>query len=75
VDLTAPSPITLNLYDMAAELVYTATFQGNTGHNTITWNLQNQSGVGVASGLYVFQLVIPNGFPYPTPTGKVAILH
>ena len=75
VDLTVPSPITLSLYDLAGELVYTVTVQGRAGANTIVWNLQNQSGQKVASGLYIYTLQISQGYPLKPPTGKVVILH
>ncbi len=75
VDLTVPSPIMLNLYDMAGELVYTITLQGRAGANTIVWNLVNQSGQKVASGLYLYTIEIPQGYPLKAPVGKVVILH
>ena len=75
ITLAGPSPITLSLYDLAGELVYQTTIEGNTGANSLTWNLQNQTGQQVASGLYVFVLNIVQGFPGPAPHGKVLILH
>jgi hypothetical protein len=72
--ISSPSPITLSLYDIAGELVYQTTVQGNVGANVITWDLQNQAGQQVASGLYLYLMNIP-GFPGTQPHGKVLLLH
>lgn len=75
VTLDEPSPIALSLYTVSGELVYQATVQGNAGTNVITWNLVNRAGQPVASGLYVFELVIPDGFPDSPVSGQVAVIH
>lgn len=75
VDLTAPSIITLDLYDLSGELVYTVSVQGQVGVNPITWNLENSNGESVASGLYLFYIHIAQGFPLKNPYGKVVVLR
>ena len=73
--LTSPSQISLGLYDVAGELVYKTSIQGNAGLNSISWDLQNLSGQKVASGLYVYFIQIAQGFPFPNPRGKILILN
>jgi hypothetical protein len=75
VTLNSPSLINLSLYDVAGELIYKTSVQGNAGLNTISWNLQNQSGQKVASGLYVYYIQMPQGFPLRNPYGKVLVLN
>jgi hypothetical protein len=75
VVLTSPSPISLSLYDMAGELVYETSIQGNAGPNNISWNLENRLGQNVATGLYLFSIKISQGFPLPNPSGKVLVLR
>jgi hypothetical protein len=70
-----PSPITLSLYDLAGELVYQASIQGNVGLNNLSWNLENRAGQPVATGLYLFSIKISQGFPLPSPSGKVLVLR
>jgi hypothetical protein len=41
----------------------------------LTWNLQNNQGAPVASGLYIFLVKVDNGVSVQTQTGKVVILH
>jgi hypothetical protein len=73
--LPGPSPITLSLYDMAGELVYQTTLQGGLGENVITWNLENLEGQQVASGLYLYQLNIAQGYSGTQPHGEIAVLR
>jgi subtilase family serine protease len=75
VVLASPSQISLSLYDVAGELVYKTSVHGNAGSNKISWNLQNQSGQKVVSGLYVYFIQIAQGFPLPNPRGKVIVLN
>ena len=75
VVLTSPSAISFSLYDVAGELVYKTSVQGNAGSNTISWTLQNQSGQKVARGLYIYYIEISQGFPLRNPYGKVLVLY
>jgi hypothetical protein len=75
VTLTTPSPIILSLYDIAGELVYQITYPGQIGLNIISWNLNNQEGQKVASGIYIFWIDISQGFPLKAPYGKVLVLR
>ena len=67
--------MTLSLYDLAGELVYQTTVEGDLGVNVLTWNLQNQEGQPVAQGLYLFELQIAQGFPGAAPHGRVVVLR
>ncbi len=75
VVLTSSSEITLSLYDVAGELIYKTSIQGNVGSNNISWDLQNQSGQKVTEGLYIYFIDIAQGFPFPDPRGKVLVLN
>jgi len=75
VQLVATGKIQLSLFTVLGERVYESTLQGVMGDNTISWNLQNQNGSGVASGLYIFMVQVdgPNGSE--KYFGKVIVLH
>jgi hypothetical protein len=75
VVLTSPSPITLSLYDLAGELIFQASIQGSVGVNNMSWNLENRSGQQVVTGLYLFSIKVSQGFPLPSPSGKVLVLR
>ncbi len=75
VVLTSPSEIIVGLYDVAGELVFKTSVQGNVGLNTISWKLQNQSGQRVSNGLYIYYIQIPQGFSLRNPYGKVMVIN
>lgn len=62
---------TLTLYSITGEKVNTTEGQGVQGLNLLTWNLQNEAGSQVATGLYIYRIET-EGKVY---TGKVAIIH
>jgi hypothetical protein len=75
VNLEKPAQIHLAIYSLAGELVYQATAQGSAGENTILWRLENSAGGQVASGLYIYRVVVNDGTSTRAQTGKIAVLH
>jgi hypothetical protein len=71
VNLEDPASIQICLYNVTGEKVAELDGQGTSGVNSLTWNLENQQGGNVASGLYVYVLRSGN----TTRTGKVVVLH
>jgi hypothetical protein len=75
VELGKAAQIDLTLYTLLGEKVYEAKTSGITGLNNLTWKLNNGSGAGVASGLYLYSLEILNRSVNYRKTGKVIVLH
>jgi hypothetical protein len=71
VNLEGAAPLQLSLYSLTGEKVAELTAQGGPGANSLTWDLTNQSGSIVASGLY-FYVLNAGGL---SQTGKVVVLH
>ncbi len=72
VNLNQSAQLTLNLYNLAGEKVYSANVQGTAGMNSIEWTLLNNGNQPVASGLYIYTLSIGDGYHR---TGKVVVIH
>lgn len=75
VNLDHPGLFRVNLFSLSGEQVYSNQIEGSQGLNTLLWNLQNNNGLAVASGLYVYVLQIGEGSAQEIRTGKVVILH
>ncbi len=75
VNLQTPGQINLVLFDITGEIVWEGSVEGNSGRNSLAWNLENQSGVPVASGLYLYAVEANDGTSTITQRGKVAILR
>jgi hypothetical protein len=75
VGLGQPGEIQLSLFAVTGEKVFEEKIQGHTGENMMTWNLANQRGSSVASGLYLFVIQPPTGAEAGPWTGKVVVIH
>ena len=75
VPLDKAAEIRLSLFTITGEDIYRTTTQGSMGLNTLTWNLQNEEGVPVASGLYLYLIQTDDGTTTITHQGKVVVLH
>ncbi len=75
VPLNQPVNFILTLYSIAGEAVYHESMEGNQGMNTMVWNLENQNGSNVASGLYIYVITFPTGTQAPYRIGKVVVIH
>jgi hypothetical protein len=75
VGLGQPGEIQLSLFAVTGEKVFEEKIQGHTGENMMTWNLANQTGSPVASGLYLFAIQAPSGDGAGPWTGKVVVIH
>jgi hypothetical protein len=64
-------PIQLEIYSLSGERVYAANIVGRQGENTLFWNLQNQAGSSVASGLYLYRVNMAG----QVHSGKIAVIH
>gem|GEM_PF-3686596 len=75
VELEQPGEIQLTLFAVTGEKVFQEQIQGHAGENMMTWNLANQTGSPVASGLYLFAIQAPSGDGAGPWTGKVVVIH
>jgi hypothetical protein len=75
INLGSTANIHLDLYSLLGEKVYSNSFEGTPGLNTINWLLKNDAQSQVASGLYIYVIQVSNGYEVTTKTGKVAIFH
>lgn len=75
VNLEKPSQIKLSLFNLVGEQVYQASIPGESGTNTLLWQVQNQKNEPVASGLYIYVVSFDNGSGVVNKVGKVAVLH
>ena len=71
VNLPAPAQITLSIYDIAGEEIYSASVAGAPGLNTLNWPLKNESGQPLASGVYIYAVQAGGG----QKIGKVYVHH
>jgi hypothetical protein len=65
----------LHLTTLTGEQVYSQKAQGNQGLNTIVWDVKNNQGQPVASGLYVYLIQVDDGASTIRKSGKLVILH
>jgi hypothetical protein len=75
VNLLKPMTIHLTLFDVAVEKVFDASYPGQAGLNSLSWDLKNQWGESAASGLYLYLLEVEDGITQETKWGKMAVLH
>lgn len=75
VYLKQASEVTLSLYNVLGEKVFVVSQSGRNGLNSIVWNLQNQMGNQVASGLYLYRVGIQGSNDGTQRMGKVVVLH
>lgn len=72
--LAAPATVNLQVFDISGERVWSQTLQASQtqeGNNTLDWQGTNQTGQGLASGLYIYTLTTGG----QTVTKKLAVLH
>ncbi|MFH1860656.1 MAG: T9SS type A sorting domain-containing protein, partial [bacterium] len=60
----------LRIYTIAGELVYDSELKECGGE--LTWNVKNDSGENVASGIYLYLITNPDG---QTKTGKIGVVR
>jgi sugar lactone lactonase YvrE len=75
VNLEHPAKVHLTLVNVMGERIFQDKFTGGAGENEYSWDLENQSGTQVASGLYIYTLNIDDGKGVKTFKGKVAVVH
>jgi hypothetical protein len=75
IQIGEPAPLQLTIYALSAEAVYQMEWQGTEGTNEAVWNLENQAGAPVASGLYIYVLRAGTGPSPEVKIGKIAVLH
>lgn len=71
VNLPAPALITLSVYDIAGEEVYSTSMEGALGTNPISWPPKNQGGQALASGIYIYAVQAGGG----QKIGKIYVHH
>ena len=75
VNLEQPAQVKLAMFALTGEQVYASTLSGGAGENTLLWDLENQAGSMVASGLYLYKVDINDGTASILKTGKVAVIR
>jgi hypothetical protein len=75
VNLNKSAQVTLNIYSLVGEKVFSSNLQGTSGRNTLVWDLENNANQSVASGLYVFVVSIDDGAQLIRRVGKVVVIH
>jgi hypothetical protein len=75
VMLPNPGQVHLSIYNLVGEKVYQNSFPGNIGSNSYAWNVQNQAGQPLASGLYLYVIETDDGSAKERYMGKIIVLH
>jgi hypothetical protein len=75
VNLNSPALVKLTLFSLTGERVFKVERQANAGNSSLVWNIQNNGGQTVASGLYIYLLNITGTGIGQTLSGKVLVLH
>ncbi|HVZ79174.1 MAG TPA: hypothetical protein VHE12_00075 [bacterium] len=75
VDLGNTSRLHLTILAITGETVRQIQAQGNQGENSLDWDLRNDQGGTVASGLYLYYLEMDNGPANEIHSGKLAVIR
>ena len=75
INLNSPALVKLTLFSVTGERVFNIQEQSNAGNSSLSWNIQNNGGQSVASGLYIYLLSITGAGIDQTLSGKVLVLH
>ena len=75
INLNSPALVTLSLYNLVGERVFNTQSQEGQGTSTIVWNLQNNQGQTVSSGLYIYYLKVEGAGTTQTRLGKALIIR
>ena len=65
----------LKIYNLVGQLVYERAFTSGTGAQTATWNLQNDSGAKIASGLYICRIEGDAGNEHDVVSRKFVVIQ
>jgi uncharacterized repeat protein (TIGR01451 family) len=75
-ELNQAMPLTLDIYTVAGEKLYSRGVDGSSGLHEAVWDLRNDYGNGVASGLYAFRIWSSAAVkPTPEAFGYFAVLR
>jgi hypothetical protein len=75
LSLNSPALVKLTLFSITGEKIFTTERQADAGNSSLIWNIQNNGGQVVASGLYIYLLNITGMGIDQTLSGKVLVLH
>jgi hypothetical protein len=75
IQLNSPARVVVDIYTPMGQLVASTTFYGNSGFNSWLWDVQNASRQVVASGIYIYKILVTVNGTQETKTGKILILH
>jgi hypothetical protein len=75
INLTKPLRVKVMLYNVAGENIYSTSFLGNSGLNTLPWKLKNRWDETVTAGLYFYLLEVEDDSVQETKSGKIVVLH
>jgi hypothetical protein len=75
----ATADVTVSVFDVSGTLVYETTAPADrdrsTNGQTIAWDLRNGSGKEVASGIYVYRLVLRDGQSTARNMGRMLVVR
>ena len=71
--LTKSADVTLEIYDVSAQLVYTDKLRDVTGER-FSWDCKNRAGTPVASGVYIYVIEATRDEQTIRKTGKIAVV-
>jgi hypothetical protein len=75
VTLADQAKVTLTIFSISGEEVYSTQAHGEQGLNTLVWKGQNNARQAVASGLYIYMLQVDDGSTHETKLGKIVVIH
>jgi uncharacterized repeat protein (TIGR01451 family) len=75
-ELNQTMPLTLDIFTIAGEKLHSRELDGTRGQHEAVWDLKNDWGYGVASGIYAFRIWSASAVkPIPEAFGYLAVLR
>ncbi len=74
-NLVSSASVRLAIYNLMGELILEKSINGNIGLNDLVWNLKNRSKISVASGLYIYSILIDDGNNRSQLKGKLVVIR
>ena len=67
--------ITIKVFTLTGDLVYKESFSSQEGQRTRPWNLENNKGKSLATGLYIYSIEMDDGSTNKSVIKKLAIIR
>ena len=75
LQLLSPVTVTVSVYDLSGTLVWQDRDQQASGPVTTVWRGENQAGIGVPPGIYVYRISVRAAEGEDTRAGTVAVVY